>query len=154
MKPRIDLSKDEVNEIINRCEVCTIGMLDEDKGPYVLPFNFGYKDGRLYIHSGPEGKKIALWKSDNRVCVSFSTDYKLNIRHENVACSYSMRYKSVLVYGNVFQINELDEKTRALNIIMEKYSGRDDFTYNMPALINVSVFEIAISKIESRVYGY
>jgi hypothetical protein len=154
MKSRSDIPKNEIDEIINKCEVCVIGMIDGDNGPYILPFNFGYKDGRLFIHSGPEGKKIGIWEKDNRVCVSFSTDFKLNVRHENVACSYSMRYRSLLIYGKVIPLIELDEKAKALNIIMEKYSGRADFSYNKPALINVKVFEIIISNIESRAYGY
>jgi uncharacterized protein len=154
MKPRVDLPKDEVDKIINSCDACVVAMVDLEGKPYVLPFNFGYKDGRLYIHSGPEGKKIDIWNVNNCVCISFSTDYKMNIRHENVACSYSMKYKSVLVHGNLNSIVELDKKAEALNVIMEKYSGRNDFTYNNPALVNVAVFEIAINKVESRVYGY
>lgn len=154
MKPRTDLPQDEVYQIINSCEVCVVGMIDLEGNPYVLPFNFGYKEGKLYIHSGPEGKKIEIWKSNPNVCVSFSSDYKMNIRHENVACSYSMKYKSVLIFGRVEPITDLDEKVRTLNIIMEKYSGRSDFDYSKPALENVSVFEIRINKTESRAYLY
>ncbi|MFO8023316.1 MAG: pyridoxamine 5'-phosphate oxidase family protein [Perlabentimonas sp.] len=154
MKPRTNLSQKEIDEIINNCEVCTVGMVDLDGSPYVLPFNFGYKDGKLYLHSGPEGKKIDVWKKNPQVCVSFSTDYEMNIRHENVACSYSMKYKSVLIHGSIVQVQDLDCKAKILNIIMEKYSGRSDFSYSKPALENVSVFEIKTEKIESRNYLY
>ena len=154
MKSRSSLSKEEVDQIINKCEVCTVGMIDGENGPYVLPFNFGYKNNRLYIHSGPEGKKISIWEKDNRVCVSFSTDYQMRIQNEEVACSYSMRYKSVLVYGEVKTISDIAEKESVLNIIMEKYSGKTNFVYSKPALENVKVFEIVVSKVESRIYGY
>jgi uncharacterized protein len=154
MKPRVDLPQDEIDQIINSCEACMVGMVDLEGKPYVLPFNFGYKGGRLYIHSGPEGKKIEIWKSNPSVCVSFSSHYKMNIRHEDVACSYSMKYKSVLIHGKVSFIKDLDEKARVLNVIMEKYSGRADFNYGTPALENVGVFEILIEKIESRAYLY
>lgn len=154
MKSRSDLSKDEINQIINKCEVCTIGMLDGENGPYVLPFNFGYKDDRLYIHSGPQGKKIEIWEKDNRVCVSFSTDYQMRIQNESVACSYSMRYRSALVYGKVLPVLDPSEKERVLNVIMEKYSGKSKFAYSKPALENVKVFEIVVEKTESRSYGY
>ena len=154
MKSKSNLSKEEVEQIINKCEACTIGMIDGENGPYVLPFNFGYKDGKLYIHSGPEGKKIGIWEKDNRVCVSFSTDYQMRIQNEDVACSYSMRYRSVLIHGNVIPIFDLGEKERVLNVIMEKYSARSVFSYSKPALENVKVFEISIRTIESRSYGY
>ena len=154
MKPRINLPQEEIDQIINSCEACVIGMIDIDGNPYVLPFNFGYKEGKLYIHSGPEGKKIDIWKENPKVCVSFSSDYKMNIRHDNVACSYSMKYRSVLIHGSIVQVENVDEKVRILNIIMEKYSGRADFTYGKPALENVSVFEIVINSVESRAYLY
>lgn len=154
MKPRFNLHQDEIDQIISRSETCTVAMVDLEGNPYVLPFNFGYKSGKLFIHSGPEGKKIDIWKKNPRVCISFSTDYKINARHEDVACSYSMKYRSVLVHGKVLPITDLDEKARILNIIMEKYSGRADFTYGKPALANVAVFEIEISRVESRAYLY
>ncbi len=154
MKPRVNLPQSEVDQIINSCEACMVAMVDLTGKPYVLPFNFGYKDGRLYIHSGPEGKKIDIWKINPDVCVSFSSEYKMNIRHEDVACSYSMKYKSVLIHGTVKFIDDLDEKARVLNVIMEKYSGRADFNYGKPALANVAVFEIELNKIESRAYLY
>ena len=154
MKPRTNLPQDEINQIISKCEACVVGMVDLQGKPYVLPFNFGYKDGKLYIHSGPEGKKIDIWEKNPYVCVSFSTDYKMNIRHETVACSYSMKYRSVLMHGKVKSVDDLEQKAQVLNIIMEKYSGKSDFSYNEPALANVNVFEIEISEIESRAYLY
>lgn len=154
MKPRTSLSQTEVDQIINSCKTCTVAMVDLEGKPYVLPFNFGYKEGRLYIHSGPEGKKIDIWKKNPEVCISFSTDYELNIRHENVACSYSMKYRSVLFHGKVTPVTDLDEKDRILNIVMGKYTQRNNFSYNTPALKNVAVFEIEIQKQESRSYLY
>lgn len=154
MKPRTNLPKSEIDEIINSCQACMVAMVDLEGKPYVLPFNYGYEEGRLYIHSGPEGKKIDIWKQNPSVCVSFSSDYKMNIRHETVACSYSMKYRSVLLHGKVKSVSELDEKARILNVIMKKYSGRNDFSYGQPALKNVAVFEIEIEKTESRAYLY
>lgn len=152
MKPQTNLLQAEVYQIINSCNVCTVGMVDLEGNPYVLPFNFGYSNGKLYIHSGPTGKKNTIWEKNPKVCISFSSDYQMNIRHEEVACSYSMKYRSVLVHGKLVPINGLDEKARVLNIVMQKYSGRSDFTYGKPALVNVAVFEIEVDKVESRVY--
>ncbi len=154
MKSRTDLSTQEIESIINDTEACHVAMVDAEGMPYVLPFNFGFREGRLYIHSGPEGKKIDVWRRNPNVCVAFSSDYKMRIQNEAVACSYSMRYRSVLIHGKVSQIDNLEEKKRVLDIIMAKYSGKDDFTYSLPALTNVNVFEIAIGKIEGRAYGY
>ena len=36
----------EMEEIINEAEVCTVAMVNEDS-PYILPFNFAYKEQTL-----------------------------------------------------------------------------------------------------------
>jgi uncharacterized protein len=154
MKSRSGISQQEMDQIISGSIVCHIAMIDNEGLPYVIPFNFGYKDSRLYIHTAPEGKKIEIWKKNPKVCVSFSTDYEMRIQNEKVACSYSMKYRSVLVHGELIPIDEFDSKIQVLNIVMGKYSDKSDFTYSKPAVENVKVFEIRINKVESRVYGY
>ncbi len=154
MKSRSAISQQEIDQIINNTIVCHIGMIDKEGLPYVIPFNFAYKDGRLFIHSAPEGKKIEAWEHNPKVCVAFSTDYEMRIQSEKVACSYSMKYRSVLVHGEVFDIPNFDDKIEVLNFVMEKYAGKSDFTYSKPAVENVKVMEIKINRVEGRIYGY
>ncbi|MFN3555472.1 MAG: pyridoxamine 5'-phosphate oxidase family protein [Bacteroidales bacterium] len=139
--------------IIEKCDVCYLAMVDQENKPYVLPFNFGFEEGTVYLHSGPVGKKIDILKNNPNVCVSFSTDHQLFNRHEQVACSYGMRYKSVLVKGEVVFIEDYEEKVRALNIIMRKYAGRE-FTYNAPAVNNVAVYKVVAGSFETKYSGY
>ena len=154
MKSRSGISQREIDQIINDSIVCHISMIDIAGLPYVVPLNFGYKNGRLFIHCAPEGKKIEIWKSNPRVCVAFSTGYEMRIQNESVACSYSMKYRSVLIHGELLPIDRYDNKIESLEIIMEKYSGKTNFSYNRPAVDNVKVFEIKVHKVEGRVYGY
>jgi nitroimidazol reductase NimA-like FMN-containing flavoprotein (pyridoxamine 5'-phosphate oxidase superfamily) len=48
--------------------VCRIGLADGGE-PFVVPVSFGYGDGAVYIHSAPEGKKIAMMAKNPCVCV-------------------------------------------------------------------------------------
>jgi uncharacterized protein len=154
MKARTGLSMTEIEEIILKCDACYLGMADSNGNPYVLPFNFGYRDGVLYLHSGPGGKKFDVLKENDRACAAFSVDHQLRGRHENVACSYFMKYRSVLLHGHIGMIGQYDEKIMALNIIMEKYTGRGDFSYNPPAVNNVRTFKMTVEKAEGRTFGY
>lgn len=140
-------------EVIDKCEVCYIGLIDFDNKPYVLPFNFGYENGIVYLHSAPIGKKIDVLKTNPDICVTFSTDHQLFGRHEQVACSYGMKYKSVLITGKVEFIEDYDEKVRVLNIIMRKYTGKD-FDYNAPAVNNVAIYKVMPEKTETKFSGY
>jgi uncharacterized protein len=153
MGNRLSNEPQEVRQIIEKCDVCYVGMIDTEGNPYVLPFNFGYDDGVLYLHSAGEGKKIDALRRNPRVCVAFSTDHKLFHRHEPVACSYGMRYRSVLLHGSIEFIDKYEEKERVLNVIMRKYTGRD-FSYNAPAVNNVCVYRVNISLMEAKENGY
>ncbi len=144
---------DKIREIIDKCEVCYVGMVDPDGKPYVLPFNFGYEDGSIYLHMAQQGKKMDVLASNPHVCVAFSTDHQLFRRNEGVACSYGMKYRSVLAYGKAEFIEDYDEKVRIMNVTMRKYTGKD-FSYNAPAIHNVAVYHIHISKIDGKLSGY
>ncbi len=153
MQPKTISDKSKIKAIIDKCDVCYLGMVDTDNKPYVLPFNFGYKDEVIYLHSARDGKKMDILNQNPDVCVTFSTDHKLFHRHEQVACSYGMRYRSVLAYGKVVFIDDFDQKKEVLNIIMRKYTGKN-FDYNPPAVNNVAIYKVEINKIEGRELGY
>ncbi len=144
---------DELHQIINDSEVCYVGMTD-GQTPYVLPFNFALHNNTIYLHSGPGGKKMDILNKNNLVCITFSTAHKMYHQHKDVACSWVMLFKSVIVWGKVSFIDEDVEKIEILNMIMKKYSGRDDFKYSTPAVRNVVVFKIPIDKITGKKKGY
>ncbi len=42
--------------------------------PYIVPVNFGYKDGAIYFHCSYEGKKMELIEKDPAVSFEAETD--------------------------------------------------------------------------------
>lgn len=143
-----------VYDVIKSCQVCYVGMVDENNLPYVLPFNFGFEDGVIWLHSAGSGKKIDILKQKPEVCVAFSTEHALKFVNEGVACSYGMRFRSVLAYGKVVFTEDPEEKKRVLNIIMKHYTGRDDFQYSMPAVMDVCVYKVEVSSFTGKESGY
>ena len=142
----------EIEDIINQCDVCFVGMIEEDGSPYVIPMNFGYADAEIILHSAPDGKHLNLLAKDNRVCVTFCSEHKLVYQHPDVACSYSMLSKSVLCKGAVTFIEELDEKEQKLNILMKNYTERP-VKYSKPALANVKVWSVKVDEMTSKAFG-
>lgn len=151
---RKNLTLEEMEDIIRSCQVCFLSMVDENHLPYVVPMNFGYEQGVIYFHGYDTGRKIDILLKHPQVCIAFSTGEKLDWQNENVACSYFMRYKSVIVEGKVHFVEDIEEKRKILNIIMKHYTGREDFTYSLPALKNVCVFYVPIEKISGRALKY
>lgn len=130
-----------------------MAMVDENNLPYLLPFNFGYANGTIFLHSGKEGLKIDILRKNPSVCIAFSTDHKLRFQNEEVACSYSMRYRSVLAFGKVEFIEETEQKIENLNIVMGHYTNRK-FSYNPPSLREVCTYKVVVEKFTCKIYGY
>jgi uncharacterized protein len=143
----------QVELVIKKCQYCHVAMVDENNKPYLLPFNFGYHEGVVYLHSGPQGKKIDILKKNPNVCINFTTDHELFHQHPEVACSYGMRYRSVLISGKVEFITDYDQKVVVLNNIMHQFVD-GNFTYSEPAVNNVCVYKVPIDEFSGKIYGY
>ncbi len=141
-----------VEKVIRECQVCYVGMADGDGKPYVLPMNFGYEEGMIYLHSAREGSSILILEKNPHVCITFCTDPALVWQNEEIACSYRMRCSSVICHGEVVFEEEYDEKVKALNSIMKQYSGRE-FSYSGPSVRNVKIWKVAVEKISAREFG-
>lgn len=152
MRTTFITDKIEIDEIINQCDICFLGLVEEDGSPYVIPMNFGYAGEDLILHSGPHGKHLDLIAKDNRVCITFCTERKLMYQHPEVACSYSMTSKSVVCKGTVSFIEELDEKEVALKQFMQNYTDRP-FKFSAPALKNVKVWRVKITEMTAKSFG-
>jgi uncharacterized protein len=153
MKHRFLTQRSEMEEIIRKCQVCHIAMVDPEGLPYLLPFNFGYENGTLYFHSARMGKKTGILTHNPNVCVEFSTDYLLRFQNEKVGCSYTMKYRSVLAYGRVKFIEDPEQKTQIMNIVMKNYASCE-FTYNQPSMNEIICWIVKIDKLEGKINGY
>ena len=152
MRTTIITDIQEKESVINQCDICFVGFIDEDGSPYVIPMNFGYSNSEIILHSGAVGKHLSLLEKDNRICVTFCSERKLVYQHPDVACSYSMLSKSVVCKGSVSFIDELEEKTRTMNVLMKNYSDRT-FKYSTPALTNVKIWRVKVDEITGKSFG-
>jgi len=142
----------EIEAIIASCKICRIAMIDGEL-PYLLAFNFGYRNQTIYIHTGKTGKKLDVLAKNNKVCVLFDTDHELFFRNQPVACSWRQRYRSVMAHGKAVKVEDFEQKTAALNIFMQNYAEQQ-FTYSTPAINNIEVFEIKIERMTGRSFEY
>lgn len=144
--------REVIEEVILASPLCHVGMVAPDGSPYVIPMNFGYEEGVIYLHSALEGKHLSILEENSRVCITFCPSGTLRYQHPDVACSYSMQAKSVLCHGEVTFIEPIEEKREAFNVMMRQYSDRS-FTYSEPALRNVKVWRVKIEKMTCKSFG-
>ncbi len=154
MRNKAIINKEEILQIIKQSKICFVAMVDENGLPYNLPFNFGFDEDYIYLHSGSEGKKMNILQNNPNVCIAFSNSEELAYQSADVACSHFMKYKSVLVWGPVEFIDKAEEKISVLNKFMKHYTGRDDFKYNTPAITNVKVYRVSTKNMSGKTYGF
>lgn len=141
----------EIAAIMEKAAVCRIALVD-DGSPYIVPVNFVVRDNYLYFHSSREGRKIDVLRKNNQVC--FEVDIDVETAKVGVPCSWGTRYLSVIGFGLAFFLERTNEKKQALNYLMEKYSGKKDFSYKTEALEKVAVLSVKIEKITGKKSGY
>lgn len=110
----------EIEEVLRRGRVCHLALVDNGL-PYAVPVNYGYADGCLYVHSAREGRKIDVLRRNN--IVSFNVYLDDGLVQSEVACSWGMRYRSVIGTGTAALVDSREEKERALRVIMGHYAG-------------------------------
>lgn len=90
-------SRQEILDVLNRCDVIRLGINTPDY-PYVVPLNFGVEaDERsitLWFHCAAEGLKLDNISRDPRA--GFETDCSHRLVAGKNACNYSMEYESVI----------------------------------------------------------
>ena len=119
--------------------------------PYLLAMNFAYsyEDGQLiiYLHSAKEGKKLDLLRKDDHVC--FEMDYDHEMIPAKYACAYNFRYASVVGRGHCEIITDVDEKIKALELLMKHQTG-EDFVMEAKHTLAVEILKITVEEFTGK----
>ncbi len=133
-------------EILNECDCCRLGLLDETE-VYIVPMNFGFEDidGKiyLYMHGAPVGRKIDILKKDGTV--TFELDRKHELVSGDIACAFSYMYQSIMGTGKAVLLDDFDEKLHGLKVIMSHYTDNKELQFNDNAVKNVAVIKLEVS---------
>jgi nitroimidazol reductase NimA-like FMN-containing flavoprotein (pyridoxamine 5'-phosphate oxidase superfamily) len=136
-----------IDEIIHKSKVCRLA-LSENNTPYIIPLCFSYDHSRLFFHSFHSGKKIDIIRKNNKVCFEFDIDCELVAAED--ACSWGMKYKSVIGIGRATLVTDMEGKKKALDIIMQQYSDESGFCYSDRSLKEVTVIRVDIKNITAK----
>ena len=140
----------QIDEIIQKAICCRIALVDGNY-PYIVPVNFAVNNNHLYFHSAREGRKIDILRKNNSVC--FEIDIEGEIVKSESACSWGMKYVSVIGFGQAFFIEDNAGKKKALDLLMEKYAGKSGFSYSDEELDKIIVIDVKIDTISGKQSG-
>ena len=146
-KDREILSRDSIDQIMASAEVCRLGLCNAGH-PYIVPVLFGYDGNAIYFHTASEGMKIDYMLANDQICFEMEQDVKI-IRNEAVACKWSHSYRSVIGFGIVHEITDVQRKITALNQIMQHYSGKE-WDFNAQLLNQARLWYISIEQVTGK----
>ncbi len=130
--------------LLSDSHVGRLGTAGKDGYPMIKPLNFIYHEGKIYFHSAQQGEKIEDIKRNSRVC--FEVDLPITyVKSEGSPCSADYLYRSVIIRGRAYIVEDKDERLFALKRLMKKYQpegGFSDFPIEKLALTAVVRIDI------------
>lgn len=147
-KDRELTSKTDIEAVLKKAFVCHLGLADGDQ-PYVVPMNYGYEDGHIYLHGASAGRKLDIIRNNNKVCFEMETFQSEIIRSGDQPCDWGTSFRSVIGFGTAELLETSEEKSRALNIILKAHDDRDH-TFPDAMLKKTAVIDITISEMTGK----
>ena len=141
---------EQILHILDTAKVVHLGLSVNDE-PYVVPMNYGYawEDGKLvvYLHSAVRGKKLEMVQTNPKVF--FSIDCDRMPFEGRVPCQYGMVYSSIMGRGVASIVEDVEEKKRAMTLLMKTQTGKD-FTFEDRLVTIVTVIRIDVSEYTAK----
>ena len=129
----------EIIKILDKSKVLHLGLVDGDE-PYVVPMNYGYvmENGLpvLYLHGANRGRKLDVIRANPKVFYEMVCDI---VPFEgDVACRYGITYASVMGRGVAEIVEDVEEKKKALSVLMKTQTDKDfDFEDKMTKIVTI-----------------
>jgi nitroimidazol reductase NimA-like FMN-containing flavoprotein (pyridoxamine 5'-phosphate oxidase superfamily) len=149
-KEREICDAESIELIISNSDVCRIAFAYKNI-PYIVAMNFGYSGGDqpcLYFHCANEGRKLDMIKKNNHVCFQMDTDHK--IYGGEKGCDWTMKYSSVVGYGNISVVTDEISRKTGLDCLMKHYAGDRNFTYGDEVLTRTTILRLDITEMTGK----
>ena len=147
-KEREITDKNEILDVLNRCEVLRVAMTDGD-APYVVPISFGSDtDGGmpiLYFHGSKKGMKLDLLRKNPKVCVEGDVYYGVTPTEHGI----TVRYESVIGFGTA-EIVSGAEKLLGLKKILAHYGHPEHPVEKCKGLERTEVVRITLTDLTGK----
>lgn len=141
-------SKEKIREFLDQEHIGRIATIDKNGYPQIIPMNFVFLDDAIYMHSHTKGEKLENISQNEKVGfevdreIEFLPSYFEDPKNASLADTL---YISVVIKGKGLIVMDRQEKTKALNGLMEKYQpeGRyEKISPDMHVLDEVAIIKV------------
>jgi len=141
----------EIEGILTNNIVCRIAFSDKNM-PYIVPMNYGYQKNKIFLHSAKGGKKNKIIKDNNQVCFEITDSIEI-IKSEN-ACDFDTKYRSVIGFGEIKIVDDIERKKEALQIIMYQQTKNKEWNFSEEMISKINVLYIEIKSLTGKKSGF
>jgi len=149
-------SKERIIEFLSSQQTGRVSSIDENGYPQIIPMNFVFINEVIYMHSHIRGEKLDNIRRNQKV--GFEVDKSLEFlpsyfSDPTDASLADTLYISVVMKGNASIVLDKEEKTIALNGLMEKYQpegGYEPIKPDMDVLKGVEVIKIVPESLRGK----
>jgi nitroimidazol reductase NimA-like FMN-containing flavoprotein (pyridoxamine 5'-phosphate oxidase superfamily) len=108
----------KISSFLSSVLIGYLGLADDNE-PYVVPLNFVWWNGAIYVHGAEEGRKVEMLKKNSRVCFTVSEHFGTMVHP--VPAKTDTSYMSVMLFGKATIVSDIDEATMAMQQLLDKY---------------------------------
>ena len=147
------LTKEEVEELLERGQDCVLATHGDNGYPYAVPMNFVYFNDKIYMHGLPKGQKVDNINRNSKVCVEVHEMEELLYGDNSVACDVNVKYKSLIILGYAKVLTDFSSKVTILSKIVKKYTPHLSDQIIPDNMVNsTGVIEVEINEITGKYY--
>jgi nitroimidazol reductase NimA-like FMN-containing flavoprotein (pyridoxamine 5'-phosphate oxidase superfamily) len=105
-----------VHSILDEGFICHVGFAVDGK-PFVIPTGYARVDQTIYIHGSAASRMLRTLSSGADVCLTVTLLDGLVLARS--AFHHSVNYRSVVVFGKAFPVEDPEEKIKALRALSD-----------------------------------
>ena len=149
-------SPERIQQFLDEEHVGRLATVDAGGYPQIIPMNFAYWEGRIYMHSHTRGEKLDNLARDPRSGFEVDRELEFLPSYFSSPTDASMAdtlYVSVVIKGRSSLVDDRAEKSGALNALMRKYQpegGYEPLREDMGVLDHVAVIRTDPEQIRGK----
>ncbi|MEU3712857.1 pyridoxamine 5'-phosphate oxidase family protein [Streptomyces catenulae] len=151
---RAAYDRETVHAILDEGYVCHLGFV-RDGAPVVLPTLYGRVGDRLYLHGSTGSRPLrAAGQPDPGLAVCVTVTHVDGLVLAKSAFHHSINYRSVVVHGTAHQVTDPEEKTAALDALVDHVlPGRsaDSRPGNTKELAATAVIRLDLREVSAKI---
>ena len=136
--------------IMKSVKYLVVAMADGNE-PYLVTLSCGYseEENAFYFHCAREGRKLDVIAKNPRVCATAIED------HGYVKGDCSHKYRSLVIYGTMTRVNDLDGMKHGIRVMFNQLEGEGEEVYSGfikkdADFNNVAILKLQVEKLDAK----